>query len=567
MNSTAAEVQRRPRVGRHQVVGRVPAWLILGLLGALLIAQQARDLADFSARYTEEDQTLLWDAGRLLLHGHLHGPSFWGQNYNTVFEAVPGEILHLIGVSLAISDPAGAAAIVTVSWLTVAWAALRRGALISAVLALGLPLLLSIDYLLLADQLRGVLSGDLLGALAVAASVGLRRPGVRLGLVIALAGVAVQWDNAAVLAAAPAVVAALSTDWRELRAAPARSAIVIALGLIPPAAWFAYTHLWFAAHPGALTQPGVASHLQASVLWGNLKQPAPLFGYYTLELVGHPRAVEVILAGLIALALAAAIRYRRLTPGAVAVSFLLVLLVVLSVQDTASNFEPNLYLSGSRFLLPMPFGAWLVAHHLLTSPAPGQDPAGTGRAARGRTRPAPVLVGVVAVVLVVSLISAVVSQTRFNANRRQLLAYEAYPYGVAIAIDNPGDLLSSCRQLTADYRSTGAQMLLTNDRPLAYGCAAQSGINTLFPGYDRRFWEVEQATTRPLTRILLTDGFNCTTIRPVPGRCRVLQDSNDLLITPPRPLAQTLAALKIDLYDGPAHPNIARSATRPDKAM
>lgn len=539
----------------------------LGLLGVLLIAQQVRDLIGFSGRYTNEDQTLLWLAGRDMLHGQLDGPSFWGQNYNTVFEAFPGAVLHQIGVTLAYSGPAGAAAIATVIWLGVAWAAYRRGALTSAVLALGLPLLLSLNYLLLADQLRGVLSGDLLGAMAVAAAVGVRRPGLRLGLVIACAGVAVQWDNAAVLAAAPAVVAALFTDWPRLRATPRRSASAVGLGLVLPAAWFAYTHIWFGAHPGAITQPGVPAHLQLSVLWGNLKQPGPLFGYYAPELINHPRLVEILLAALLALALGVAIRYRSVATAAVGAGFTVALLVTLSVQDTASNFVPSLYLSGSRFLLPMPLGAWLVAHHVLMT-VQGASTSRRGDAVphiRPRARAA--LTGGLAVLVLMASLSAIVSEARFNSDRRQLLAAEAPPNNVGVTIENPAQLLASCARATAAYRSVSAQVLLTQDRTFAYGCAAQTGVDTLFPFYDRRFWDIERATTRPLTRILLTDGLSCTSIKAINGHCRGLGDSNFLLVTPSRPLAQTMAALGIPLYDGPSRPNIATSVTSPDTAL
>ena len=59
------------------------------LLGVFEL-DQLRGLLGYGRGATDEDQTLLWYAGRELLHLHLHEPNFFGQNYNTTFEAIPG---------------------------------------------------------------------------------------------------------------------------------------------------------------------------------------------------------------------------------------------------------------------------------------------------------------------------------------------------------------------------------------------------------------------------------------------------------------------------------------------
>jgi hypothetical protein len=144
------------------------ARIALVVLLACFAIDQLHALLGYSRFATDEDQTLLWFAGRELLHLHLHEPNFYGQNYNTVFEALPGELLHLLGVSLALASPLGTTLMASGCWLILAWAALRRGYRLAAAAALALPVCLCVPYLLLFDAPRGVLSGDLAGAVAVA---------------------------------------------------------------------------------------------------------------------------------------------------------------------------------------------------------------------------------------------------------------------------------------------------------------------------------------------------------------------------------------------------------------
>ena len=52
------------------------------ILMAALVADQLRVVFSFGVAHTDEDQTLLWYAGRQLLSGRLREPNFYGQRYN-----------------------------------------------------------------------------------------------------------------------------------------------------------------------------------------------------------------------------------------------------------------------------------------------------------------------------------------------------------------------------------------------------------------------------------------------------------------------------------------------------
>jgi len=160
-------------------------------LGVGLILDQLRVVMSFGRSHTDEDQTLLWYAGRELLSGRLHEPNFYGQTYNTVFESLPGALLHLTGLPWATAVPIGTALLVTLAWMVVAAGAYVGGQPLAALLALAAPLVMRVQYLLLFDAPRGVLAGDLANAVAIAIALGSPRHQTRLGSLVAIGGLAI----------------------------------------------------------------------------------------------------------------------------------------------------------------------------------------------------------------------------------------------------------------------------------------------------------------------------------------------------------------------------------------
>jgi hypothetical protein len=108
-----------------------------------------------------------------------------------------------------------------------------------------------------------------------------------------------------------------------------------------------------------------------------------------------------------------------------------------------------------------------------------------------------------------------------------------------IVVLNSGTLLAQCAVVTRTYRDTRAQLLVTNRRDVAYGCAAESGLNTLDAEYDRRGWLLHAAAVAPVNRILIQDR-TCRSISRRAGVCRREADRTVLLLTPPRPPSVSL---------------------------
>jgi hypothetical protein len=511
--------------GRGRGRGRRRMSLGLVVLFACFEIDQLRALFGYSRLATDEDQTLLWFAGRELLHLHVHEPNFYGQNYNTVFEAIPGALLHLLGLSLALASPLGAMLMASACWLVLAWAANRRGHSLAAAAALALPVCLSVPYLLLFDAPRGVLSGDLAGAIAVAAAVTIRRPRVRLAVLIAVGGLAIAWDNAAALAVLPALAATTAGSIRSLLDRPRRTLLAAGGGLLVPAGWVLLDHLWYSAHPVDITASTVDTNLQLSVLGTNLAHPGRLFGFYEPQLWQHPAVPIIATAIVLLLAIAIGVAVRRPEPAAAALGFLAVLLIVLSVRATI-GVHPDLYLSGSRFLLPMPIGLWVVLYF-------SQSAARDRHGARARDAPRPHPRVLMAAIVLAAVASTVVAQTRYGTEIQAVTAVDAGAHPV-IVVQNPETLLAQCAVIARTYRDTRAQLLVTNRRDVAYGCAADGGLNTIDAEYDRRGWLLHAAAVAPVDRILIQDR-TCGSIVRRAGVCRPEADGMVLLLTPHRP--------------------------------
>lgn len=506
---------------------------------------QLRALLSYGRVATDEDQTLLWFAGRELLALHVHQPNFYGQNYNTVFEALPGQLLHLLGISLALASPLGTMLIASVCWLVLAWVALRRGHQLATAAALALPVCLSVPYLLLFDAPRGVLSGDLAGVVAVAAALAIRRPHWRLAVLLAVGGLAIAWDNAVALVVLPALAATTVSSMRGLLERPWRTLVFAGGAILIPAGWLALDHLWYRGHAADLTAANVNTKLQLSTLGTNLSHPARLFGFYEPQLWQNPAVVIAAIALLLILAVAVSFTVRRSAPAVAALTFLVVLLVILSVRDTL-DVHPDLYLSGSRFLVPMPIGLWVVLFFTLAAIRDHRR----GRAP-GRRRLDPRVP--LAAFTVVALASVVSAQARFGAEIRRVTAIDAGTHPVLVVV-NPTALLAECADVTRVYHATRAELLVTYQRNVAYGCAAQDGLNTLDTDYERRGWLRRTADNQPISRILI-QGWSCRTLSAHAGACRAEGHGTVLLTTPHRPPGVTLAATAVALGG-------ARSATQ-----
>ena len=94
------------------------------MLAAGLLVDQLRAFLSFGRSHTDQDQTILWYAGREFLRGRFYEPNFFGQRYNTTFEAIPGALLRIAGLPWGTALPAATTLLVTLIWVLFAATAL-----------------------------------------------------------------------------------------------------------------------------------------------------------------------------------------------------------------------------------------------------------------------------------------------------------------------------------------------------------------------------------------------------------------------------------------------------------
>jgi hypothetical protein len=490
-----------------------------------LVIDQLREVVSFGRLHTDQDQTLIWLGGHDLLHGWLPEPNFFGQEYNTVFEGLPGAILHTSGVSWGTAVPIGTALMATAGWIALASAAFWRGRRVVAVLALAAPLVMRLQFLLLFDAPRGVLAGDLLAAVAIAIAVGSSRTEVRLASLVGLGGLAVLWDYAAALAVLPAFTYFAAADWRETLRRWRVTGIAVAVGAVLPVAWYVYDQTFYSSRAYEVTTASVSVHPHWGVFVKDLQSIGSFLGFFGPALAPENWvAVAVIVAGVTAVGIFA--YARRSVPLGLAVVGLVVLTCLALSLNRASWFLPGLYFSAPRLLLPLPFGLWFLA--FAAGDVAAADPP--------IRRPSPATLGLA--IAAIAGVSLLVTQVGFSGIAARTVAFDLKPPTYVQVVD-PATLSSQCTTIAEVYRATGAQLLADDDLNQGYACAAQNGLVTLIPGEERRGWMIQQSLHVPVRRMLVAVS-GCAAVPAAVGQCTPEPGGVVLLRTPALPAARTL---------------------------
>ena len=491
---TAAVVRGEPpRCPRSWII-----WVGAGVLATGLLIDQLRVLLSFGRSHTDQDQTILWYAGRAFLSGKVYEPNFFAQRYNTTFEAIPGALLHTAGLPWGTALPMATTALVTLAWVLLAAAAYRRDQPIAALAALAAPVVMRVQYLMLFDAPRGVLAGDFAAVLAVAIGLAARRYRTRLCTLVAIGGLAILWENAAALVVIPVLVYVVCTDWPQYRRRAGQCGLLLAAAALPPLAWLLFTTTWWNEHHFDLTYSSPAISPNLSVLVKNFHNLSAYVSDFAPALAPVAGLAVFILVAGIVLVLMLGVRRRSLALLLATCSLLVLLLVALT---STSVVKPGLYLAGSRILLPLPFAIWFLCFSALDT--------AKGLSVQDPFRVNQYVVGIV----VLATTSMIVTQITFSS-----IATRSIGPTPGVIVTNPTLLDQKCSALTMVYRSTDAQLLVTTNLNVAYGCAADDGLNTIIPYFDRRDWLSRASALEPVQRILVAEP-NCTYVKPAEGDC------------------------------------------------
>lgn len=513
------------------------------ILAGLFLAQQLTILVRFAKNVTNLDQTLLWYAAKEFLHLRLHEPNFYGQTYNTIYEAVPGQVLHhTVGLSLAVAVPLGTMIIVSLIWLLLAVVAYKNNRPNLALLALAIPTILRLQYLVLFDAPRGILAGDLLSIVAVALAFWVVKDVVlRLGSLILLGGLAIAWDFDTAFIILPAVTYLVFQNGKQLLSQPKRL-MLLAAAAAPPVAWILFDHYWYSRHPYDLTNQSVSIKPVWGVFVQNLHHFSSYFAYFAPAVlpIAAVGAVVVCVTLLAVLAVSIRIKSRPLFASSLVLIIITFLALSLLRSMNTVNTSPGLLLSASRLFILMPIALYFLIFLASLSLEKAQVPL----LARLKRMNLQKYLGLFLVVLAV--VSFSVSEMRFSS-----IVNRAVAQNTSGGLLGEVSMLAPCRTIYEDYVANKAQLVATTNPVIAYGCAAQyNKLNTFDTPADRRGWIIRYNYEVPSSRMLV-EGNSCVKAIEIGAKCSPARNSFLFVETSPHPAASTLSKLGLPVrqYD------------------
>jgi len=434
------------------------------------------------ANYVNEDQALLWAAARDWGQFQPRQPNFWGQDYNTTFEAVPTALLHGLGMSYANGLTLSVLLLNLLAWCALGYAVWRLGRPMLAVLTFGAIAAMSVDHAMLTIAYNTAVPRALL---AIAAAVLLLAPGRRWVVVamLSVGALTLCWDASGLLLYVPMVLFAIArlrprpTQWKFVVGA------VVAIGT-PSAVWLLYTNAWYDRHPEDAMHPAPSFEPGWSRLIDNLSSPSKFFGAFGPALWATwlvPVFVVVVLVVL------AARRKDRLTLLSL-VGVVGVTLLILSVPRASEALDTP-YLPHVRTLLPLPLALVFCAAILRPAVRSAEAAVAPRAVLAGRVR-----IGVALAAPVMGLLGLVFAwESQAGEMQDKAAAYTLYP---ARTIDEMEQL---CARVQQTARDNGIDTIVFDRKTPTYACAALGErMTTLYPVAERRSWELRTFLDHPM---------------------------------------------------------------------
>jgi hypothetical protein len=478
---------------------------VLAVLGVALIVQQAAIVFRVLAKYTNEDQVVLWAAARDWGRFVVHQPTYFGQDYGTTFESIPVELVHGLGVRVSTAVPLVLAALTVVSWLLLAGVAWKRRHGLVALLALAAPLVMS-SYYSFYTTFYGSAMGRFLVVAGAALALGAGRRLFPFGVAWAMLTFGVATDPSAAILGVPVLVFMLfDRSWDR------RTVFAAATASVPGLAWLVGIRLFFGAHPDyAVFKVGVRPS-QLGVKQ-SITHPTRLWDMFAPDLVHQWWIVPVGAAVLVGLLVAT----RQLRLAAPAVVFVLLVAIAMAMEVVSPVAFRLVLLPESRIMLTLPFALWflalLVSEHYELSPRPARI--------------------AFASVTTLALLTTGVRFADFH-HRVTSIATAATRQLAIDGLEGAHGIERECDASARLARATGAGLIVYSGPTLVYACAGLRGSpQTLTDLFERRTWRLEEERDRQRDRLLLWGSFSATC-----SAQRQRQHECELLRSGPTPVA------------------------------
>jgi hypothetical protein len=134
-------------------------WLIYLILLGLILTFRILILIKFSFKYTDSDQTIMWLGLKNYANGAFYEPRFYGQSYNTMFEALLAIPLNLSNIPPFKALPIISSLLSILPFILISLLVFLKKSKIIGLIILSIPLLLPIEYSLITSLPRGFVTG------------------------------------------------------------------------------------------------------------------------------------------------------------------------------------------------------------------------------------------------------------------------------------------------------------------------------------------------------------------------------------------------------------------------
>jgi hypothetical protein len=456
---------------------------LTGFLVLLVLVERLRVLLQFSFRWMDEDQAVLWYVARDVASGHLREPCFPGQPYGTALEAWFAGPLVWMHVPPNVALPLVSCVLSTVPFLVWAW--LARGSFFWSRAILCLPLFLPLDYSVLTSMPRGF--APMLCAATLAFACMQSAKGWTIGVGGLLAVLSYSFNESGLLLVVPTCAWLALVRRRELRFFLwSLSGGLIGAGLHWLSRAFYRWHPSYAMHP-----PGKFEFFEW-LLKDGLAHTGRFFD--PVSPGGSFRALVCCALVLVAL-LIRSLSLEAILPALLWCGLTVVSLGIPKVHDG----EDSLYFSVARSFLTVPLGLSFLMFLVATV--------------------APQWLGVarwrgILVLGTVAAAAFVFQMATFNGVIHRIEQTKTWNLGPELV----SEVVSKCDAVAQEARQADVTLIVFNDqRELAYACPAfgSGEVRMLFPSYDRRTWllEEEQATSRERMLIWTKGRASCGPFR------------------------------------------------------
>jgi hypothetical protein len=451
-------------------------YLFYFFLLVLIIIDRWNLLEQFTFRYVDDDQSIMWYAAKEFAAGNFHEPCFYGQPYGTMFESLCAVPLIWCGVSYPVALTVMMSAVTIFPYVLFSWLLLRREHYLQSLLVLSVLLLLPVEFGMITAVSRGVLTGLFFAAFALLVVYRTFRAQFIVFGFFAVLGLFA--NPSCLILLFPVGVWLLAENFRN------KTFYIHALiGALPAALiWFGAT--WFyKAHPEYVVHGSYTMNFSLKILkpheWDKF------FGYVTPLL--FPISGLLVFPMLIALGIVL-IRQQKKQAGYALLAGIVLLFFSLTSFKVHYGF-PTVFLSWARMFTAVP----LLIAVFLSQVKSGE------RIQRSA--------------LVLLLVCSGFFVFRFtqadDAVRREVA--EKTEHGMYVAdIDGLKKLCDSIN-IIAQQHDVG--LIVVGDRPakhlINYGCPCLTGHfpATLEPQLDRRTWLLDREAPRVSENILFTDFY------------------------------------------------------------